>query len=76
MGHVLAISGLLVSGLWLQTDAQHCLLKQKKDLLASLLPCQLVTLPGDSMPSGQLSLESSLMIAETSPGHMLSVVPF
>lgn len=76
MGHVLAVLGLLVSGLRLQTDAQHCLRRQKKDLLAGLLRYLFVTLPGDSMPSGQLSLKSSLMAAGTSPGHMLSVVPF
>lgn len=52
------------------------LLRQKAELLAYLPPCQLMTLPGGSPPSGQLSLEASCMSAGTSPGLLVSVVPF
>lgn len=63
-------------GLWLQTEARHCLLSQKAESLACLPPCQLKALPGGSTPSDQLSLEASCMSAGTSPGLMVSVVPF
>lgn len=61
------------------SDCRHrslALLRQKAELLAYLPPCQLMTLPGGSPPSGQLSLEASCMSAGTSPGLLVSVVPF
>lgn len=42
-----------IGALAANTEAQHCLLGQKADLLACLPPCQLVTLPGDSTTSGK-----------------------
>lgn len=53
-----------IRALVVNTETQHCLLGHK----ACLLPCQLVTLPGGPTPSGQLSLEASLMAAGTSSG--------
>lgn len=46
------------------TEAQPCLLRQKAGLLACLPPCQLVTVPGGSSPSGQLSLEVASWLSE------------